>query len=127
MYSRYSTINDFCYSDLCTKHEPGHEPPHPTPGNSLPTAFQHVQPTGVSLSNTLPIFKCVYVFVLKCLFIVILCLFFLPIRENEPGWDIEIQDDVIEECNKHGGVVHIYVDKNSTQVSFANLLARVSF
>lgn len=43
----------------------------------------------------------------------------LPIRENEPGWDIEIQDDVIEECNKHGGVVHIYVDKNSTQVSFA--------
>lgn len=37
-------------------------------------------------------------------------------RENNPGWDIEIQDDVIEECNKHGGVVHIYVDKNSAQV-----------
>ncbi|XP_017323902.1 RNA-binding protein 39b isoform X1 [Ictalurus punctatus] len=40
---------------------------------------------------------------------------FSPQGENEPGWDIEIQDDVIEECNKHGGVVHIYVDKNSTQ------------
>lgn len=38
-------------------------------------------------------------------------------RENDPSWAAEIQDDVIEECNKHGGVVHIYVDKNSTQVS----------
>ncbi|XP_036388664.1 RNA-binding protein 39-like isoform X2 [Megalops cyprinoides] len=40
---------------------------------------------------------------------------FNPQSEEEPGWDVEIQDDVIEECNKHGGVVHIYVDKNSTQ------------
>uniref|UniRef100_A0A8C4X8R9 RNA binding motif protein 39b n=1 Tax=Erpetoichthys calabaricus TaxID=27687 RepID=A0A8C4X8R9_ERPCA len=40
---------------------------------------------------------------------------FNPQAEDDPGWDIEIQDDVIEECNKHGGVVHIYVDKNSTQ------------
>lgn len=38
-------------------------------------------------------------------------------RENDPSWANEIQDDVIEECNKHGGVVHIYVDKNSAQVS----------
>lgn len=37
-------------------------------------------------------------------------------RENEQGWDIEIQDDVIEECNKHGGVIHIYVDKKSAEV-----------
>uniref|UniRef100_A0A673A393 RNA-binding protein 39-like n=1 Tax=Sphaeramia orbicularis TaxID=375764 RepID=A0A673A393_9TELE len=36
-------------------------------------------------------------------------------RENDPGWATEIQDDVIEECNKHGGIVHIYVDKNSPQ------------
>ncbi|XP_056129211.1 RNA-binding protein 39b [Lampris incognitus] len=40
---------------------------------------------------------------------------FNPQSENDPGWDNEIKDDVIEECNKHGGVVHIYVDKNSTQ------------
>ncbi|XP_015220548.1 RNA-binding protein 39a isoform X2 [Lepisosteus oculatus] len=40
---------------------------------------------------------------------------FNPQSEDEPGWDVEIQDDVIEECNKHGGVVHIYVDKNSPQ------------
>ncbi|XP_071776861.1 RNA-binding protein 39-like [Centroberyx gerrardi] len=40
---------------------------------------------------------------------------FNPQSENDPGWDVEIQDDVIEECNKHGGIVHIYVDKNSTQ------------
>lgn len=48
-------------------------------------------------------------------------LFFFYIRENDPGWDIDIQDDVIEECNKHGGVVHIYVDKNSAQVRFAKI------
>ncbi|CAM4714740.1 unnamed protein product [Leuciscus chuanchicus] len=40
---------------------------------------------------------------------------FSPQMENEPGWDMEIQDDVIEECKKHGGVVHIYVDKNSAE------------
>ncbi|KAM5135647.1 RNA-binding protein 39 isoform 4-T4 [Mantella aurantiaca] len=40
---------------------------------------------------------------------------FNPQMEDEPGWDQEIKDDVIEECNKHGGVVHIYVDKNSPQ------------
>ena len=26
-----------------------------------------------------------------------------------------MRDDVIEECNKHGGVLHIYVDKASKQ------------
>ncbi|KAA0713760.1 RNA-binding protein 39 [Triplophysa tibetana] len=40
---------------------------------------------------------------------------FNPQSEDEPGWDVEIQDDVIDECNKQGGVVHIYVDKNSPQ------------
>ncbi|XP_061687389.1 RNA-binding protein 39b [Syngnathoides biaculeatus] len=40
---------------------------------------------------------------------------FNPQAENDPSWATEIQDDVIEECNKHGGVVHIYVDKNSAQ------------
>ncbi len=43
--------------------------------------------------------------------VVLLC------RENEAGWDLEIKDDVIEECRKHGGVIHIYVDKNSAEVS----------
>lgn len=37
-------------------------------------------------------------------------------QTEEVGWDTEIKDDVIEECNKHGGVIHIYVDKNSAQV-----------
>lgn len=36
-------------------------------------------------------------------------------RENRLNWDQEIRDDVIEECNKHGGVLHIYVDKSSPQ------------
>uniref|UniRef100_A0A672HWC8 RNA binding motif protein 39b n=1 Tax=Salarias fasciatus TaxID=181472 RepID=A0A672HWC8_SALFA len=40
---------------------------------------------------------------------------FNPQAENDPSWAAEIQDDVIEECNKHGGIVHIYVDKNSAQ------------
>ncbi|KAL8564588.1 hypothetical protein ACOMHN_032144 [Nucella lapillus] len=35
--------------------------------------------------------------------------------EKQGNWDQEIRDDVIEECNKHGGVLHIYVDKSSPQ------------
>ncbi|ETN62863.1 splicing factor [Anopheles darlingi] len=38
---------------------------------------------------------------------------FDPSTETNPNWDVEIQDDVIEECNKHGGVLHVYVDKLS--------------
>ncbi|XP_033982392.1 RNA-binding protein 39-like isoform X1 [Trematomus bernacchii] len=40
---------------------------------------------------------------------------FNPQAENDLTWAAEIQDDVIEECNKHGGIVHIYVDRNSAQ------------
>jgi len=40
---------------------------------------------------------------------------FDPAREVNPTWDQEIRDDVIDECNKHGGVTHIYVDKASPQ------------
>ena len=31
------------------------------------------------------------------------------------NWEVEIRDDVIDECNKHGGVLHLYVDKASPQ------------
>lgn len=40
---------------------------------------------------------------------------FDPLTEREPAWDQEIRDDVVEECNKHGAVMHIYVDKASPQ------------
>ncbi|CAN9512230.1 unnamed protein product [Ophioblennius macclurei] len=40
---------------------------------------------------------------------------FIPHSEEPPGWEFDIQHDVIDECNKHGGVVHIYVDKNSAE------------
>ncbi|KAM3620912.1 uncharacterized protein V6R79_003623 [Siganus canaliculatus] len=40
---------------------------------------------------------------------------FNPSSEEAPGWELDIQHDVIEECNKHGGVVHVYVDKNSAE------------
>ncbi|KAM9813548.1 RNA-binding protein 39-like isoform 2-T2 [Neosynchiropus ocellatus] len=40
---------------------------------------------------------------------------FHPHREEVPGWEVDIQHDVIDECNKHGGVVHVYVDKNSPE------------
>ena len=36
-------------------------------------------------------------------------------RESAQNWENEVRDDVIEECNKHGGVLHIYVDKGSAQ------------
>lgn len=40
---------------------------------------------------------------------------FDPATESNPNWDIEIKDDVIDECKKHGGVLHVYVDKQSSQ------------
>ena len=42
-------------------------------------------------------------------------LWFACYSETSMIWDTEIRDDVIEECNKHGGVLHIYVDKASPQ------------
>lgn len=38
---------------------------------------------------------------------------FDPATETNPNWDIDIQDDVIDECKKHGGVLHVYVDTAS--------------
>lgn len=40
---------------------------------------------------------------------------FDPVTETNPTFDTEIRDDVVEECNKHGGILHIYVDKTSAQ------------
>lgn len=41
--------------------------------------------------------------------------FFFYFSETNPNWDVEIRDDVVEECIKHGGVLHVYVDKASPQ------------
>ncbi|XP_016652287.1 PREDICTED: RNA-binding protein 39 [Prunus mume] len=38
---------------------------------------------------------------------------FDPATEREPDFDIDIKDDVEEECSKCGRVKHIYVDKNT--------------
>lgn len=40
---------------------------------------------------------------------------FDPLGDNQHGWESETRDDVIEECNKHGGVLHVYVDRASPQ------------
>ena len=34
-------------------------------------------------------------------------------RETEPGWEQDIAEDVKDECQKYGSVVHTFVDKNS--------------
>ncbi|XP_037076998.1 RNA-binding protein 39-like [Pollicipes pollicipes] len=34
---------------------------------------------------------------------------------QNPGFDSDVRDDVVEECNKHGGLTHVYVDKESPQ------------
>ncbi len=38
---------------------------------------------------------------------------FNPAEETIPGWELEVRDDVIEECNKYGGVLHLLVDTQS--------------
>jgi len=40
---------------------------------------------------------------------------FDPAQETGENWEDEIRDDVLEECNKHGTVGHIFVDKASPQ------------
>lgn len=37
-------------------------------------------------------------------------------RENEPGWDDDIRNDVLEEVSKLGSVVHIRVDSTDPEV-----------
>jgi RNA-binding protein 39 len=39
---------------------------------------------------------------------------FTPEQETNPGWDGKVRDDVIKECNKYGGVQHIFVNPAST-------------
>jgi len=38
---------------------------------------------------------------------------FDPTTETDPEFDLDIKEDVQEECSKYGRVKHIYVDKNS--------------
>lgn len=40
---------------------------------------------------------------------------FDPSSETNPEWPSEIKNDVIEECRKHGGVLHVYVDQSSQE------------
>lgn len=38
---------------------------------------------------------------------------FDPYGENSTDWEEEIRNDVLDECRKHGGVLHVYVDRES--------------
>ncbi|CAN8024530.1 unnamed protein product, partial [Ixodes persulcatus] len=40
---------------------------------------------------------------------------FDPLTETNPSWDEEIRRDVMEECRKHGGALHVYVDQASPE------------
>ncbi|GFS64572.1 RNA-binding protein 39 [Nephila pilipes] len=40
---------------------------------------------------------------------------FDPSKETGLNWDEEIRNDVIDECRNHGGALHVYVDKNSSE------------
>ncbi|KAI6192820.1 hypothetical protein M3Y99_01917900 [Aphelenchoides fujianensis] len=40
---------------------------------------------------------------------------FDPRQETDPGWDLDVRDDIILECEANGGVVHVYVDKTSEE------------
>lgn len=40
---------------------------------------------------------------------------FDPTTETRPMWAVEVRDDVIEECYKNGGALHVYVDTASPQ------------
>ena len=51
--------------------------------------------------------------VCTCVYKLCVCVCVGVCRENEPGWEGDIREDVLEECSQFGGVLHIYVDKLS--------------
>ena len=46
---------------------------------------------------------------------------FDPTNETETGWEHDIRDDVLDECNKFGDVLHLHVDTVSPQVGVASV------
>jgi hypothetical protein len=40
---------------------------------------------------------------------------FDPSNETEAGWDLDIRDDVIEECKTHGGIFLKFLHTNSKE------------
>ena len=46
---------------------------------------------------------------------------FDPTNETEMGWESDIKDDVLDECNKFGDVLHIHVDPTSPQVGVVTI------
>jgi RNA-binding protein 39 len=41
----------------------------------------------------------------------LVCNVFDPATETEPEWDLDIREDMLEECSKHGQVEHVHVEK----------------
>lgn len=41
----------------------------------------------------------------------LVCNMFDPATETEPEWDLDIKEDMMEECSKHGQVEHVHVEK----------------
>ncbi|CAB4009583.1 RNA-binding 39-like isoform X4 [Paramuricea clavata] len=41
---------------------------------------------------------------------------FDPTKEKDHDWHLDIQDDVLDELSKFGGIIHIHVDQTSVQV-----------
>lgn len=46
------------------------------------------------------------------------------IRETEPEWEKDIEEEVKEECSKYGEVLHIEVDKGSKASGKKDMAAR---
>ena len=38
---------------------------------------------------------------------------FDPSKENGPDWEVDIREDVLEECMEFGEILHIHVDRHS--------------
>ncbi|XP_060184116.1 uncharacterized protein LOC132613853 isoform X1 [Lycium barbarum] len=78
------------------------------PAMSMPmggaTAFPNMLPTQVMAPEPIGIPS-------ECL---LLKNMFDPATETDPEFDLDIKDDVKEECSKYGRVKHIHVDKNTS-------------
>lgn len=55
------------------------------------------------------------------------CLMFYIFMQTDPDFDMDIKDDVEEECSKYGRVKHIYVDRWVYQLYHISLYPRLTY
>jgi RNA-binding protein 39 len=56
-------------------------------------------------------------------------IFYILREKRKPNWAEEMREDILEECSKYGGIVHVSVDQNSpngnVNLKYSNVTAAI--